>query len=140
MSRFTSDEIGYLTGGDRRLARIATIGADGTPHVTPVGHSYNADLDTIDGGGRNLTATKKYRDLTTYPKVAIVVDDVPPPWKPRGVEIRGHAEAVAEPEAVIRIHPERIISWGLDTDDLHHRNARTVTDTKAAAGDEVART
>jgi len=29
---------------------VATVGADGTPHVVPVGWSFNADLDTIDIG------------------------------------------------------------------------------------------
>jgi pyridoxamine 5'-phosphate oxidase family protein len=38
------------------------------------------------------------------------------------VEVRGRAEAIEEPEAIIRIHPERIISWGLDSE----RSARSV--------------
>jgi hypothetical protein len=32
---------GFVTGG-RQLGRIATVGADGTPHVVPVGWIYNA--------------------------------------------------------------------------------------------------
>ena len=36
MSVFTYVELDYLTG-ERRLARVATIGAGGTPHVVPVG-------------------------------------------------------------------------------------------------------
>ena len=32
MSVFTAAQLAYL--GERRLARIATVGADGTPHVT----------------------------------------------------------------------------------------------------------
>ncbi len=35
------------------------------------------------------------------------------PWRPRGVEVRGRAEAVEAPEPLIRIHPERIVPWGL---------------------------
>jgi pyridoxamine 5'-phosphate oxidase family protein len=35
MSVFTAAQLAYL--GERRLARIATVGADGTLHVTPVG-------------------------------------------------------------------------------------------------------
>lgn len=31
------------------------------------------------------------------------------------IDIRGSAEAVEEPEAVIRIYPERIVAWGIDT-------------------------
>ena len=51
-----------------------------------------------------------------------MVDDVLPPWQPRGIEIRGHAEAVAGPRPRIRIHPERIVGWGLD-DPGRGRNA-----------------
>lgn len=36
MSAFSDAELAYLTG-ERRLARIATVGKDGTPHVVPVG-------------------------------------------------------------------------------------------------------
>ena len=36
--------------------------------------------------------------------------------------VRGRAEAVEEPEALIRIYPERIVSWGLAS----NRTARTV--------------
>jgi pyridoxamine 5'-phosphate oxidase family protein len=36
-----------------------------------------------------------------------------PPWRPRGIEVRGRAEVVMEPQPLIRIHPERVRSWGL---------------------------
>lgn len=39
MSAFTRSEIDYLLVGERRLARIAAVGADGTPHVVPGGFS-----------------------------------------------------------------------------------------------------
>lgn len=35
MSPFTEDELSYLRE-DRKLARVATVGPDGTPHVVPV--------------------------------------------------------------------------------------------------------
>jgi Pyridoxamine 5'-phosphate oxidase len=53
MSIFTRDELAYLVG-ERRLARIATVGNDGTPHVVPVGWSYNADEGAIDISGLHL--------------------------------------------------------------------------------------
>ncbi len=112
MSAFTEDEIAYMTG-ERRLARIATVGADGTPHVVPVGWTFNRELDTIDVGGRDNGTTKKYRDVVRSGKAAIVIDDVVPPWKPRGIEVRGRAEAVPGAQPVIRIHPDRTRSWGL---------------------------
>src|SRR5207244_1395898 len=47
MSAFNETELTYLRG-ERRLGRVATVGADGTPHVAPVGWSYNPESDTID--------------------------------------------------------------------------------------------
>ncbi len=122
MSIFTQEEITYLHRG--LLGRVATVGRDGTPHIAPVGFSYNAELDTIDVGGRDMANTKKFRDVARSGRAALVVDDVQPPWQPRGIELRGRAEAIAGPRPLIRIHPERIVSWGLS--DAHERRARSV--------------
>jgi pyridoxamine 5'-phosphate oxidase family protein len=115
MSVFREAELRYLRGG-RQLARIATVGPDGTPHVVPVAYIYNAARDTIDVGGRDLTQTKKFRDVARTGRAAIVIDDIESedPWHPRGIEIRGRGEAIALPTPLIRIHPERIVSWGLE--------------------------
>jgi pyridoxamine 5'-phosphate oxidase family protein len=118
MSVFTEAERAYMVGG-RQLGRIATVGRDGTPHVVPVAWIYNAVRDTIDIGGAALEETKKFRDVARTGRVAFVIDDVAStdPWRPRGIEVRGRGEAIAFPTALIRIHPERIVSWGLETRD-----------------------
>ena len=123
MSVFNEAELGYLHG-ERRLARIATVGRDGTPHVVPVGWTHNRELDTIDVTGHSFAETKKFRDVARSGRAALVVDDLAStnPWRPRGVEVRGRAEAIAGPPALIRIHPERIVSWGLEP----QRSARSV--------------
>src|ERR687894_190087 len=123
MSVFTEVELGYLAGG-RQLGRIATVGADGTPHVVPVGWIYNAARETIDIGGHELEHTKKFRDVLRNGRAAIVIDDLAStdPWRPRGIEVRGRGEAIAMPTPLNRIHPERIVSWGLE----RQRSARTV--------------
>ena len=123
MSVFTDLELEYLHA-DRRLGRIATVGRDGTPHVVPVGQSHNREQDTIDVTGRDFEGTKKFRDVARIGRAAIVVDDLEStdPWRPRGIEVRGRAEAVIEPRALIRIHPERIVSWGIEPERL----ARTI--------------
>ena len=115
MSVFTETELRYLAGG-QQLGRIATVGADGTPHVVPVAWIYNAARDTIDVGGAELERTKKFRDVDRTGRVAIVIDDLAStdPWRPRGIEVRGRGEAIALPTALIRIYPERIVSWGLE--------------------------
>ena len=114
MSVFTEAERAYMVGG-RQLGRIATVGRDGTPHVVPVAWIYNAARDTVDVGGYELELTKKFRDVARTGRVAIVIDDLAStdPWHPRGIEIRGRGEAIALPTPLIRVHPERIVSWGL---------------------------
>jgi pyridoxamine 5'-phosphate oxidase family protein len=123
LSVFTDAELRYLTGG-RQLGRLATVGADGTPHVVPVAWIYNAARDSIDVGGAELERTKKFRDVARSGRAAIVVDDLAStePWRPRGIEVRGRAQALTLPTPLIRIHPERIVTWGLD----RGRSARTV--------------
>ena len=125
MSVFNDVELDYLTGG-RRLGRLASVGADGTPHVVPVGWIYNAARDSIDIGGHELERTKKFRDVARGGRAAIVIDDLAStdPWRPRGIEVRGRGEAIELPTPLIRIYPERIVSWGL----AQSRSARTVGD------------
>jgi pyridoxamine 5'-phosphate oxidase family protein len=124
VSVFREAELRYLAGG-RQLGRIATVGADGTPHVVPVAWIYNAVRDTIDVGGFELERTKKFRDVARSGRAAIVIDDLAStePWVPRGIEVRGRGEAIALPTPLIRIHAERIVSWGLE----RGRSARTVS-------------
>jgi len=123
VSAFSSAELEYLTS-EPRLGRLGTVGRDGTPHVVPVAWIFNATRDTIDIGGAELERTKKFRDVARTGRAAIVIDDLAgtDPWHPRGIEVRGRGEAIALPTPLIRIHPERIVSWGLEP----NRSARTV--------------
>lgn len=125
-SVFAPAELDYLRRPDPGLARLATVGPGGMPHVVPTGWRYSAELDTIDIGGASLQATKKYRDVVRHGLVALVIDDVVPPWQPRGIEVRGAAEALAT-EGLIRVHPQRIVSWGLLSERIGERHARTVS-------------
>jgi pyridoxamine 5'-phosphate oxidase family protein len=131
MSTFSELEVEYLTS--QLLGRIATVGVDGAPHVTPVGVFFDPETETIViGSGADMPASKKFRDASRRPDVAVVIDDVASvdPWTPRGVEIRGRADTpttggelvgkrLGAPfefhPAYIRVHPRRIVAWGLDT-------------------------
>jgi pyridoxamine 5'-phosphate oxidase family protein len=117
MSAFSEHELAYLDAGGK-LGRIATVGADGTPHVTPVGWSVGPSADSIDVGGRSFERSKKYRDVARTGRAAIVIDDLAStdPWRPRGIEVRGRADIVHDPSPMIRIHADRVISWGLAPD------------------------
>jgi pyridoxamine 5'-phosphate oxidase family protein len=113
MDVFTAAELAYLHAA-KTLARLATVDAHGHPHVTPVGWSLTGDQDAVEVGGRDLAETKKFRDIAATGHAALVIDEVLPPWHPQGIEIRGTAQAITEPEPRIRIHPHRIISWGFE--------------------------
>lgn len=123
---FTDTELAYLAA--QRLGRLATAQPDGTLQVSPVGFRYNADTKTIDITGYRMSASRKFRNVAANGRVAFVVDDIASvnPWRVRCVEIRGTAEALnpaadSAPDrdaAIIRIHPRRIISFGIDAPDL----------------------
>lgn len=122
---FSDAEVTYLDS--QMLARIATVNAKGAPRVVPTGFRYNADTGTIDCGGFNLAATRRYQDVQVNPNIAIVIDDLASvnPWTVRAVQVRGTSETFEEGgEAMgrgwggawMRITPTSISSWGLDED------------------------
>jgi pyridoxamine 5'-phosphate oxidase family protein len=121
MSSFSDAELRYLTD-ERRLGRLATIDAKNRPHVVPIGMwRYNPELGSIDIGGHDFAATKKFRNVVTTPRAAFVVDDLASvdPWRPRSVMVEGSAQALegsaeTNGEAMVRIIPETIVSWGLE--------------------------
>ena len=126
--KFTEAEAAYLAS--QPLGRLATVQRNGTLQNSPVGFTYNADLDTIDITGHGMAGSQKYRNVRANGRVAFVVDDIKSrqPWQIRCLEIRGTAETVPPPDAaadprgfdgaIIRITPTRIISFGLtDSDD-----------------------
>ncbi|WP_030293204.1 PPOX class F420-dependent oxidoreductase [Streptomyces katrae] len=118
---FSEAELAYL--GSQRLGRLATVDAAGQPQANPVGFFPQED-GTILVGGLAMGATKKWRNLQGNPRLALVVDDLVStrPWRVRGIEVRGRATLEVGPHAlgphfspeVIRIHPERVIAWGME--------------------------
>jgi pyridoxamine 5'-phosphate oxidase family protein len=121
---FTDGEIEYLRS--QRLGRLATEAPDGTLQNSPVGFEVDAEAGVILIRGRDLGNTRKFHNIAANGKAAFVVDDLASvnPWTPRCFEVRGTAKALTgqdpasqymSPE-VIRIHPRRIISWGMGPD------------------------
>lgn len=98
---FTDAELDFLRS--QRLARLATVGPSGWPHVTPVMYAMNDDgsLDfDVDG--------VKLRNLTAEPRAAMVVDAMGPK---RGIAMQGRVELLAPERA--RLVPVRKFAWGL---------------------------
>jgi pyridoxamine 5'-phosphate oxidase family protein len=119
---FTEAEREYLA--TQILGRLATVAPDGTVQNNPVSFRYNPATGTIDVGGHGMGASRKFHNVETNDRVAFVVDDIASfdPWRVRGVEIRGKAEALRDQSPmrpgfsaeIIRIRPRRILSWGID--------------------------
>ena len=101
MLLFSEGELEFLRS--QRLARLATVGPSGWPHVVPVMYTMNDDgsLDfDVDG--------VKLRNLSSEPRAAMVVDAMGPK---RGVAMQGTVELIAAERA--RLRPERKFVWGI---------------------------
>lgn len=87
----------------QRIARLATVGPSGWPHVVPV--MYSVD----DGGALEFDVDGvKLRNLQHEPRAAMVVDAMGPK---RGLAVQGRVELIAAERA--RLVPERRFAWGL---------------------------
>lgn len=116
-------EIDYIR--TQPIGRLATVDANGRAQNSPVGFAYDEGTGVIDIGGMHMGDTRKFRNVAGTGTASLVIDDIVSldPWRVRMVEIRGTAEALTgvvreagsymSPE-VIRIHPTRVISYGLD--------------------------
>jgi pyridoxamine 5'-phosphate oxidase family protein len=98
---FTLGELEFLRS--QRIARLATVGPSGWPHVVPVMYALGEDgafeFD-VDG--------VKLRNLGHEPRAALVVDGMGPK---RGVAVQGRAELIGAERA--RLTPTKKFSWGL---------------------------
>jgi pyridoxamine 5'-phosphate oxidase family protein len=123
---FTESELVYLAS--QRLGRLATVQPNGTLQVSPVGFSYNPATSSIDINGYNLEKSRKFRNIADNGCAAFVVDDLVSvrPWRVRCLEIRGVAEALSTGRGpLIRLHPKRIISFGIDEPDTEAHSLTT---------------
>src|SRR5271166_2833176 len=75
-----------------RTCRVATIGADGRPHNTPLWFVW-------DGGElwlNSLVKSQRWTDVTRNANVSVVVDAGSDYAELRGAELRGRLEQVGE--------------------------------------------
>ncbi|MEU5698521.1 PPOX class F420-dependent oxidoreductase [Streptomyces aurantiacus] len=113
---FTEEEITYIHS--QRLARIATVSADGQPDLTPVTFEFDGRHFYI--GGYNPTNTRRARNVRSgNHKVAFVIDDLAStqPWSPRYLRLYGTAELVTRPtrtgeHQILKVTP--VTSWSMN--------------------------
>ncbi|MGP4016657.1 PPOX class F420-dependent oxidoreductase [Saccharopolyspora sp. 5N708] len=118
---FTETELAYLRG--QHLGRLATVDSAGAPQNNPVGFFVDDVTGALVIAGTAMGKSRKYRNVRHNARVSLVVDDLAStnPWRVRGVEVRGTAEAQEDVDPpmdglsreLIRITPRWIGSWGL---------------------------
>lgn len=93
-SRAMADEQvrAFLTTRPARTATLATVRADGRPHVAPVWYDVDEDGSVVFNTG---AATVKGRNLARDPRAALCVDDERPPFS--FVVLEGRVELSDDP-------------------------------------------
>jgi coenzyme F420-0:L-glutamate ligase / coenzyme F420-1:gamma-L-glutamate ligase len=79
-----------------RVARLATVAADGQPHVVPIVYVLDAEqlFTPLDGKPKQVPLDKlqRVRNLAVNDRVAVVVDDYDEDWTQLAwVQLRGRA-------------------------------------------------
>ncbi|MFI2239324.1 pyridoxamine 5'-phosphate oxidase family protein [Streptomyces chrestomyceticus] len=80
----------FLT--EQRTCRVATVGADGTPHVGALWFAWDRSALWL----YSVTRSKRWAQLRKKPRIAVVVDDGHDYGQLRGVELTGSADFVGE--------------------------------------------
>ncbi len=108
-------ERSFLLAAPRSLARIATVDADGMPHVVPAGWAYADDANELVLGGRDVPATRRAEHIRASGRAAVVIDGLGEGggWRPWALLVRGSARVVDD-EGVIRVALDHVASWGLE--------------------------
>lgn len=76
---------------EQHTCRVATIGPDG-PHATPLWFGWDGSHLWL----YSITRSRRWADVTSDPRVSVVVDAGGDYFDLRGVEISGRAEIVGE--------------------------------------------
>jgi PPOX class probable F420-dependent enzyme len=120
-----------------RVCRVATVSAEGVPHLVPVCHAL-AGQKLYIGSGSDAT---KVRNLTANPRITVTVDEYSDHWSSlKGVMIQGRARLIERGPAftraraalyakypqyrkeaalatsdsvIVEVSPSRVFSWGL---------------------------
>jgi PPOX class probable F420-dependent enzyme len=103
--------------GAARVARLATVGGDGRPHVVPI--SFALDDQTlyfaVDAKPKRTTNLKRLRNIAANPAVSILMDHYEDEWKSLWwVRLDGAARVVteeAEGERALDLLAQRYVQY-----------------------------
>jgi PPOX class probable F420-dependent enzyme len=104
-----------------RTCRVATVGGDGAPHVTPLWFVWHGSALWLT----SIVRSQRWTDLQREPRISVVVDAGADFMELRGVEIHGVAEPVGEvprtgePVEELAV-PERLYADKYAGGQVHH--------------------
>ena len=126
---------------ESRVARLATVGPDGRPHLVPVCYATDgrAYYSAIDAKPKRTPPERlaRVRNIRANPRVTLLIDHYEEDWRAlRYVMVQGQAELITdgpewqaarglltrkypqyvampigEPGLMIKIVPERVLTW-----------------------------
>ena len=122
-----------------RTCRVASVGRDGSPHVTPLWFAWDGTALWLN----SIVRSQRWSDLQRDNRVSVIVDTGGPFTELRGVELRGEAEVVGEvpragepvPDLVT---PEQLFADKYASGRVHHDGRHAwvrVTPTKIVSWD-----
>jgi PPOX class probable F420-dependent enzyme len=65
-----------------RVAHLATVGADGSPHVVPLVFALDGDIihSAVDGKPKRHTALRRLANIAAEPRVSVLADHYAEDW------------------------------------------------------------
>jgi len=117
MRSLSDAQIRQFLDEDGRTAKLATVAADGQPHVVPVWYIVDSDEVVVTMS----STTAKGRHLARDPRVALTVDDERPPFA--FVTVRGVATLLHDPPDLLD-WTTRIAARYVPPDDVARLGAR----------------
>ena len=95
--QMTDDEYRSFLSEQARTGKLATVGADGRPHVVPIWFVLDGETIVFTTG----RGSAKARHLRRDPRVALCVDDEAPPF----------AFVLIEGTAQVALNPPEMLAW-----------------------------
>ena len=94
-----------------RVARLATCGADGRPHVVPITFALDGDLlvTAVDHKPKRTTALKRLANIAENPRVSVLVDEYDDDWARLWWARADGTASVVDPEAAERERLARLL-------------------------------
>jgi len=95
----SADQIGEFLAAGRKL-QVATVGADGHPHLTTLWYVMRAGQITF----RSFSKSQRIANLRRNPRLTVLVEAGNAYAELRGVMVKGHARLIEDRRTVLEVY------------------------------------